>query len=132
MLIIALVYVFIVVLFEASLGYFQPEAGSTLRISTINKSGASKSTVVVRLESGEQLYVAANHWPRTWYRQALANPNVHIVSANEQGSFTAISVDAEEHDRVNADNRLGFGFKLLTGFPPRYFLRLEAADSASF
>jgi hypothetical protein len=43
-----------------------------------------------------------------------------------------VPVVGEEHARVDADNRLGLGFRILTGFPPRYFLRLDprAADEA--
>lgn len=118
-------YVLMVVLFESLLGYFQPEAGSTLRITTIGNDGERHPRVLARLESDGQLYVAVNHWPRAWYRQALANPAVEIDSASEEGNFTAILVEGAEHDRVNADNSLGLMFRVLTGFPPRYFFRLE-------
>lgn len=116
------------VLFESLLGYFQPESQSTLQISTLDQNGNRNSRVLARLQSNDRLYVAANHWPRAWYAAALKNPSVEIYSPSEQGSFLAVPVDGAEHDRVDADNALGFVFRVLTGFPPRYFMRLDAVD----
>jgi len=123
--IVVLVYVGIVVGFESLIGYFQPMAGSTLVITTSDADGAPHERVVSRLESGGQLYVAANHWPRAWYERALANPEVQVSLDGEKGDYRAVPVTGEEHDRVDGDNRLPVAFRMLTGFPPRYFLRLE-------
>ncbi len=127
-LLVLLSYVLLVVIFESSLGYFQPENDSTLQITTTGSDGSRSPRVVARLDSGGQLYVAANHWPRAWYREALANPVVQIESNTERGMYIAVPVSAAEHDAVDADNSLGLLFRILTGFPPRYFLRLEPAD----
>lgn len=125
--ILFLVYVGIVILFESLLGYFQPASQTTLVITTTDKDGVANDRVLARLDSNGQLYVSANHWPRAWYNQALENPNVQIVLDGEKGDYVAVPVtDAEEHDRVDFDHRHGIGFRILTGFPPRYFVRLEA------
>jgi hypothetical protein len=55
----------------------------------------------------------------------LANPEVRITMDGEKGDYRAVPVTGTEHDRVDAENRLGVVFRILTGFPPRYFLRLE-------
>jgi hypothetical protein len=123
--IVVLAYVGVVVAFESLLGYFQPTAGSTLVITTFDSDGSPHERVVSRLESGGRLYVAANHWPRAWYRRALANPQVQVTLGGETVDYTAVPVTSAEHDRVEADNHLGFVFRVLTGFPPRYFLRLD-------
>ena len=123
--ILILVYIAIVVAFESSLGYFQPTWQSTLVIITTGEDGSKNERVLTRLESNGQLYVAANHWPRAWYRQALASPNVQVTLDGEKGTYLAVPVADEEHERVNSDNTLGFGFRILTGFPPRYFVRLD-------
>lgn len=120
-----LVYVGIVVAFESLIGYFQPRAGSTLVITTFDEDGTPHHRVVSRLESNGQLYVAANHWPRAWYRRALANPNVQAAVDGKKGDYRAIPVTGAEHDRVAGENSLGLGFRVVTGFPPRYFLRLD-------
>jgi len=123
--IMALVYISLVVVFESLLGYFQPADQSTLEIITTDENSNSSARVVARLESGGQLYVAANHWPRAWYRQALDNPNIEATFDGETADFTAVPISGAEHERVDNDNSLGLGFRILTGFPPRYFVRLD-------
>ena len=76
---VVLVYVGIVVAFESLIGYFQPTAGSTLVITTFEGDGTRHDRVVSRLESDGKLYVAANHWPRAWYKRALENPEVQAI-----------------------------------------------------
>ncbi len=118
-------YVGIVVAFESLLGFFQPAGEGTLVITTTDKDGNTNDRVLSRLESSGQLYVAANHWPRAWYDQALKNPDVGIALDSERTAHRAVPVTGEEHDRVNDENSLGLAFRVLTGFPPRYFLRLD-------
>jgi hypothetical protein len=123
--IVVLVYLGIVVAFESLIGYFQPRAGSTLVITTFDEGGTGHDRVVARLESDGRLYVAANHWPRAWYKRALENPDVQVTLDDEKGDYRAVPVTGAEHDRVESDNPLGLVFRILTGFPPRYFLRLD-------
>ena len=118
-------YVGIVVLFESLLGIVQPAGDATLLIVTVAADGSESGRVVSRLESGGQLYVAANHWPRAWYRRALENPKVEVALDGEPKPYQALAVTGAEHDRVQAEHRLPLPFRILTGFPPRYFLRLD-------
>lgn len=122
---VILVYLGIVVAFESLIGYFQPKAGSTLVITTFDADGTAHDRVVARLESGGQLYVAANHWPRAWYDRALEDPEVLASLDGQKGEYRAVPVTGVEHDRVDSENSLGMFFRILTGFPPRYFLRLD-------
>jgi len=128
--IVILVYVGIVVAFESLIGFFQPASESTISITTFDDEGNPHDRVVSRLDSGGQLYVAANHWPRAWYERALENPEVRVESDGQNKPYRAVPVDGAEHDRVDADNALPFVFRVLTGFPPRYFLRLDAQPAA--
>ncbi len=123
--ILFLVYIGLVVAFESSLGYFQPAGEGTLVITTTDEDGNTNGRVLARLESNGQLYVAANHWPRAWYNQALENPQVQATIDGEKAAYLAVPVTGEEHDRVNGENSHGMVFRILTGFPPRYFLRLD-------
>ena len=122
---VVLIYVGIVVAFETLIGYFQPTAGSTLVITTFEGDGTPHDRVVSGLESDGQLYVAANHWPRAWYDRALENPEVHVTLDGEKSDYRAVPVTGEEHDRVDSKNSLGVVFRILTGFPPRHFIRLD-------
>jgi hypothetical protein len=124
--IVVVAYVGIVVAFESLIGYFQPADGSTLVITTYDGDGIPHDRVLSRLESNSQRYVAANHWPRAWYNRALEKPDVHVTIDGEKGDYRAVPVTGVEHDRVADDNSLGVIIRILTGFPPRYFVRLDA------
>jgi hypothetical protein len=121
-----LVYVGIVVAFESSIGILQPRDASTLVITTFDADGTAHERVVSRLESDGHLYVAANHWPRSWYRRALANPQVQVTLDGEKGDYRAVPVTGEEEGRLAREKPLGPVIRFLTGFPPRRFLRLDA------
>lgn len=124
------VYVGIVVVFESLLGYFQPQGGNTVVITT-HADGVSHDRVLSLLESGEQLYVAANHWPRAWYRRLLENPDVQLTRDGERAAYRAVPVTGNEHDRLSEEFAVGLFFRLLTGFPPRYFVRLDPLAAAA-
>ena len=123
-LVVVVAYVGIVVAFESLIGFFQPAGGSTLVITTVADDGPH-DRVVAKLTSDGHLYVAANHWPRAWYRRALANPDVQATVDGVKGNYKAVPVTGAEHGRVESENKLPFLFRILTGFPPRYFLRLD-------
>ena len=125
LIILFLVYVGIVFTFESLLGYFQPAGQGTLVITTSAEDGSLSDRVLGRLESNGQLYVAANHWPRAWYTNTLANPNVQVSVDGTKNAYRAVPVTDIEHDRVDREHRLGIVFRILTGFPPRYFVRLD-------
>jgi hypothetical protein len=128
--IVLLVYVGIVVAFESTIGILQPSSDSTLVITTFDAEGAAHDRVVSRLESDGRLYVAANHWPRAWYRRALEHPDTEATlgGEGEKGRYRAVPVTGAEHERVQRANRLPWAFRVVTGFPPRRFLRLDPRE----
>ena len=82
--IVLAVYVGIVVLFESSIGYFQPDAPGSLTITTTGEDGDTRDRVLTELASDGKVYVAVNHWPRAWYRRVLANPNVEVSRGDSE------------------------------------------------
>jgi hypothetical protein len=128
---LAIAYVGIVVVFESLIGVIQPEPGGTLVITTFEADGSAHERVVSSLESDGKLYVAANHWPRAWYRNALANPEVRVEREVGSGAFRAVPVSGAEFERVNTEHALPLVFRFLTGFPPRHLLRLDPAEPAA-
>ncbi len=123
--VVVLIYVGIVVAFESLIGYFQPTSAATLVITTFDDDATPHERVLSRLESDGQPYVAANHWPRAWYNRALENPAVQVALDGEKRDYRVVPVTGAEHDRVDGGNSLGVAFRILTGFPPRYFVRLD-------
>ena len=119
------VYVGIVVVFETLLGIVQPANESTMVIVTEDDSGASHPRVVTLIENDGARYVAVNHWPRAWYRYALARPDVSATIGGETADYTAVPVEGGEYLEVDSARPLGVVFRILTGFPPREFPRLD-------
>jgi hypothetical protein len=129
--IVALAYVGIVVGFESLIGILQPEAGATLVITTTDEDGEPHDRVVSRLEADGKLYVAANHWPRAWYRRAMENAEVSATIDDATADYRAVRVTGVEEERVKTTNPLPFFFRVLTGFPPRHIVRLDPASDAA-
>jgi hypothetical protein len=123
--IVAVAYVGVVVVFESLLGVLQPTPDATVLIRTFDEDGTAHERVVSRIESEGKLYVAANHWPRAWYRRALRSPDVQVVSEGRTRDYRAVPVRGAEYERVDGENGLPPFFRVLTGFPPRRLLRLE-------
>lgn len=120
------IYILIVIAFESLLGYYQPQGGNTIVITTYD-GDVGTDRVVTEIASNGQRYIAVNHWPRAWYYRLLDNPRISVTKDDQVTEHVAVSVEGDEHDRVQADNPTGIVFRLLTGFPPRYFVRLDDA-----
>ena len=122
------VYVGIVVVFESWLGYSQPESDNTIIITTTDADGNQADRVVTAIDDGDKLYIAANHWPRAWFRAVQANPAVVITRDGESQPYVAVPVSDTEHVRLDTEVRpLPLMMRFLTGFPPRYFVRMDPA-----
>lgn len=126
LLTLAIVYVAIVVAFESLLGYVQPQNDGTLIITTTDAEGNTSDRVLSRLEVDGKTYVAVNHWPRAWYKEALAHPDVQIQYQGATTSYLAVPVAGAEHDSVQSARPVPIFMRFLMGFAPRYFLRLDA------
>ena len=126
------VYLGLVIAFECLVGFMgRREAeqgvkpGEMWLVIATQAAGRSTDTVVAGVESGGHLYVSANHWPRGWYQRAVANPDVEIVRSGETTARRAVPVTGAEREQIARDYPLPFWLRLLTGFPPRSYLRLD-------
>lgn len=123
--VLLLIYIAQVVVFEVRLGINQPEGQSTIVIATFDEDGERHERVLSLREVEGRDYVAANHWPRAWYQQALANPRVEVRKDEGFEPYVAVPLEGEEEALLREEYAVGFGFRFRTGFPPRYFLRLD-------
>lgn len=128
--ILFVVYAAIVAAFETWLGFSQPMSAANIVITTQDDNGIKKDRVVALKESGGRLYVAANHWPRSWYRDVLAHPAVQVTADGKTLEYVAVPVTGEEFDRVTSEHQLGIVLRILTGFPPRRLVRLDPAPAS--
>ncbi len=110
-----------------AVGAFQPEniGGETIVIWTTGDDGRSYDRVLSPIDDDGRLFVAANHWPRAWYRRALANPDVRVTRGGRTEAYRAVPVSAEERDRLLDESGFPLIAYLFTGFAPREFLRLD-------
>jgi hypothetical protein len=110
-----------------AVGVFQPEniGGPTIVITTTDADGTSHDRVLSPIDDGAQLFVAANHWPRAWYRRALENPNVKVTRDGETSDHLAVPVSEAERERLFEEHGFPWLAYLFTGFAPREFLRLD-------
>ena len=111
---------------EARLGYLQPQGGSTIVIATFD-DGARHERVVRLTKIDGDNYIAAQHWPRAWYRQALTTPAIEVKMDDTFEPYLAVVPEGAELAKVKENYQMPLGFRFRTGFPPRRFLRLDAA-----
>jgi hypothetical protein len=106
---------------------FQPEniGGTTIVLSSTDADGTSHDRVLSPIDDDGRLFVAANHWPRAWYRRVLENPDVRVTRAGETAEYRAVPVSEEERDRLLDESGFPAIAYLFTGFAPRQFLRLD-------
>jgi hypothetical protein len=122
---VVLAYVAMVAWNEYQLGTRQPQGGFTIVIATFDKDNNRHERVVRLTRLDGENYIAAQHWPRAWYRQALANPEIEVKFEESFEPYLAVSPEGAELERVKVGYPMSFGFKFRTGFPPRRFLRLD-------
>ena len=127
---VPVVYVVLVIAFETFLGIMQPSSGDTMVITSFEANGEAINRVVSRLEKGSNIFVAVNHWPRAWARRIRLNPNVQITYNETTLNYSAVILEGGEHDKAVSDFPVPLAFRVLTGFPPRYFFRFELQEGA--
>ena len=123
--IVVLLYVGLVVAFESLIGFIQPAGGSTLVITTFDADGTAHDRVLARLDTDGKVYVSANHWPRAWYRRALANPDVQATINGQKVDYRAVPIEGADAQRIDAEHPHPAWFRFVTGYPPRKFVRLD-------
>jgi hypothetical protein len=125
LLIMLALYVLLVVLFESLLGFYQPQQSNTMVITTFEDDLQANDRVVERLEIEGEIFVAVNHWPRAWARRLRNNPDIQMSHKGVTGNFSAVVLSGTEHEQGKVDFSVPFLFKFITGFPPRFFVRLD-------
>ena len=128
------IYVVFVLLFEfVYLGYLQPSFADNgipmLDITTTTASGEARVRKLARFQSDNgNLYVSAHHWPRGWYHELMAEPEVVVAMDGVNAAYVAVPVAGDEFAQIDAEFPLGFVVCFLMGFPPeRDIARLDPA-----
>lgn len=104
---------------------FQPTVGDVIVLATTDADGVRHERVLSPIDDGGRLYISANHWPRAWYRRALANPEVQVRRDGATSDYLAVGIDGEELAGLRERAAHPFLVRLGMGFAPRKFLRLD-------
>ena len=133
--ILAIVYIAFVFVFEVFiLGYLQPNSVpdylkdrvEVIALRTTDSSGDESHRRVAGFEMDGRLYASAHHWPRGWYHNAVANPEIIVERDNVVADYIAVPITGEEFERVAAGFPLSFPVRFAMGFPPkRDIVRLD-------
>jgi hypothetical protein len=133
--ILAIVYIAFVFVFESFLlGYLQPKSVpdylkdkvEIIELRTTDSSGDVSRRRVAGFGMDGKLYASAHHWPRGWYHNAVANPEIIVERDNAVGDYIAVPIAGEEFERVAEGFPLSFPVRFAMGFPPeRDILRLD-------
>ena len=118
-------YVGIVATIGAAVAYFQPTMPGVLLLTTTDAEGETYDRLLGRAEIDGVLYLVSNSWLRRWYHRAIAHPNVEVTMDGGRLAFTAVQLGATEHQRLVEKYPMPTWMKILAGFPPRRFLRLD-------
>lgn len=123
-------YVCLLLLLELVIWKAQPdmENGVTLFVGSGNSVTARK---LYGFELDDNLYVSSNHWFRKWYYAVLDNPNITVKHAGKVKPCKAIPLEGDERGRVAKAYQMNFVLRLMCGFAPRHFLRLDLDDSTA-
>ena len=119
-------YIVLVLVAEVLIWCIQPKMdgiGVTLIITR------DDGTCIVRnlagFEYNNQIYVASNHWFRRWCKEALKSSGVEVIRGEVTSKFIVKKVSDEEHQRLSREYKMGIALRLICGFAPSRFLRLE-------
>lgn len=120
----AIGYLILLLLLELVVWQVQPDMEDAVTLHV-----QSGDTVVTRklygLKHQGTLYVASNHWFRSWYHAARQAGHVEVEHNGATTKCRAIPLVGEEHKAIAAAYDQGLMLKLLCGFAPQRFLRLE-------
>ena len=73
----------------------------------------------------QHTHVTVTPPPRSWYSRARENPDVEVTEKGTTRAYIAVPVSGAEDARLQAEYAHPLFFRVLTGFPPRDFLRLD-------
>lgn len=125
---LAVGYILLVLLVETVVWRFQPPMKGALTLIIYPTAAAPIERRLDSFEYQGTLYVSSNHWFRSWYKAALANPDVEVIRDKSPIRYSAEAVPEDEHRVLLSNYRMGFFLRLLCGFAPSKFVRLTPTD----
>ncbi len=123
--VVVFVYAGLVAALELAVWHFQPDMPGAVIITTTDEQGAATSRTLAGFNYNDRLYVSSNHWLRGWYYAAVKNPHVDVAIEGPPGAYIATRVEGAEAAALSDAYSMGFVLRLMCGFAPSRFLRLD-------
>ena len=105
------IYVVFVLLFEfVYLGYLQPSFEENgipmLDITTTDADGETRVRKLAKFQSQNgNIYVSAHHWPRGWFNELAAHPEVIVEIDGVSADYTAVWWKVRNSTRLQQSSR---------------------------
>lgn len=117
-------YVTLLLALELFIWKLQPDMDGvvTLHIGFVERDISRK---LYGFRHDEKLYVSSNHWFRGWYRACLECSELQVESSGALATYTATAITGTEERDVSQAYGQGLFLRMLCGFAPRRFLRLD-------
>ena len=122
---ILLGYVGFVAVMEGVIRVAQPDMEGGITLFVPDGQGSVIQRKLAVLEHNEALYISSNHWLRSWYYAVLKNPDVEGIRHGERRAYTVVPIDGQERADVSQNYNMGFVLRMICGFAPSRFLRLD-------
>ena len=103
----------------------QPEMGDVVVLTTTDAHGVSVERVLTPIHDDGKIYLSANHWPRAWFRRAVANPDVQVRRGAETRDYCVVEIFGDELAGIEERHAHPFLVSVGMGFAPREFIRLD-------
>ncbi len=104
---------------------FQPEMGDVVVLTTTDAEGVTVERVLSPIDDDGTLYLSANHWPRAWFRRAVANPDVQVRRGEETRNYRVVEISGDELAGIKERHAHPILVWVGMGFAPREFIRLD-------
>ena len=117
-------YIILVLILEGVIWKLQPDMEGAVTLHVKAGDAVIKRTLY-GLEYENNLYVSSNHWFRSWYYAILEEPSIQVERSGDLHPYVASSVEGEELSRVKQAYNMGLVLRVLCGFAPPRFLRLD-------
>ena len=118
-------YVCFVAVAEGAIRLFQPEMEGGITLVVSDGQGGRITRNLAVLDHNDALYISSNHWLRSWYYAVLKNPDVDGIRNGQRAAYTAVPIEGQEWMTVSKNYKMGFVLRLICGFAPSRFLRLD-------
>lgn len=124
-IVLAAAYFLLLLILELTIWKVQPDMDGMVTLH-IGRDERRITRKLYGFDYNGKLYVASNHWVRRWYYAAIDKAEIEVERAGNVTRRTAVLIDGDEESEVSREYGQGLLLRIMCGFAPQRFLRLDA------